>query len=94
MTQTVGWTRADQAELEVLIWHLVEAAEVHQAGCWACYRLNRWCPPLADAFQAVLDWRNRRRLISRAEWLRAERRKSYAPEDWTNRSPGRNLILG
>ena len=71
----------------MLIWHIVEAAEAHR-WCRDCYRLNRWCPPLADAWLAVEDWRNRRRLISRAEWLRAERRKSYAPEDLTNSGSG------
>jgi hypothetical protein len=68
---SLGWTRADQAELDVILLDFVEAAQAHQ-WCSACFRLNRWCPPLDTAWGAVEVWLYRRRLLSKAQWLRDE----------------------
>jgi hypothetical protein len=68
---TLGWTAADQAELDVLVDALVRAGFAHK-GCAACHRLNTWCPPMREAAEAVLDWRRARALLSRAEYLRKQ----------------------
>lgn len=72
MNVPMDWTAADQAELDVLVWELVRAAWAHRE-CARCRELNTWCPPLAEAAGAVLDWRRGRRLLSRAEALRRRR---------------------
>jgi hypothetical protein len=64
------WTAADDAELDVIVWALVGAGLAHRE-CAACRRLGRYCPPMAEAVEAVLDWRRARNLLSRAEHLRA-----------------------
>jgi hypothetical protein len=64
------WTAADQAELDVVIWELVGAGFAHR-DCARCQELNTWCPPMAEAAEAVLTWRRGRNLLSRAEHLRA-----------------------
>jgi hypothetical protein len=60
------WTRADDAELDVLVHELVEGYFTHREGCRA-----EPCPHLADAIEAVLTWRRGRMLRSWAAHLRA-----------------------
>lgn len=67
-----GWTAADDAELDVIVDRLVAAGLAHRE-CAACRRLGTWCRPMADAFEAVEIWLRARRLLSRAQHLRAER---------------------
>jgi hypothetical protein len=69
---SLGWTRADQAELDIILWEFLDALYLHRDLCAACYRLNRWCRPLDDAWTAVEVWLYRRRLLSKAQWLRDE----------------------
>jgi hypothetical protein len=67
------WTAADQAELEVLVWHLVEGLTEHKVKCPRCRAEleTGWpCPLVGEAIDAVLDWRRRRDLLSRAQYLR------------------------
>lgn len=64
------WTAADAAELDVLVFRLVEAAWAHRK-CIRCRELGTWCPPMREAAEAVFNWRRARRLLSRAEYLRA-----------------------
>ena len=76
---TEGWTRADQAELNAILWFFLEAVYKHKAECAGCEyraRLYRhgWCPPLEDAWNAVERWITVRRMWSRAEHLRAVQR--------------------
>ena len=61
------WTEADQAELEVLLWVLADDWAKHRRTC----RLQP-CPHLIEAIVEVVDWRELRLLLSRAEALRAE----------------------
>jgi hypothetical protein len=66
------WTEADDAELELLCFELCRAADVHREHCPVCRPLNEggWCPPLVEAFNELLAWRDSRALASRAGWLR------------------------
>lgn len=70
MPSLLGWTAADEAELDAIIHQLVRAAWAHQ-DCTRCLDLGTWCPPMRDAAEAAFEWRRARCLISRAEWLRA-----------------------
>lgn len=75
------WTEADQAELDVLTWVLVQAMERHDRLCvlWA-RELEEfgvgWCPHLTRAVELVLEWRAGRILKSKAQWLRRRERDS------------------
>ena len=70
---SLGWTRADQAELDVLVWAFIDAHHHHrELGCRACYRLNHMCLPLAEAWDAIEAWITWRRLLSKAQYLRRE----------------------
>jgi hypothetical protein len=62
-----GWTAADDAELDVLVWALVDGWHRHRPTC----DLDP-DPHLQEAIREVLDWRQARLLRSRAEALRAE----------------------
>lgn len=69
------WTEADQAELDVAVWELVTVAESHNGKCAACREARaagrNFCEPMSDAIQAVCDWKERRDLLSRAQFFRA-----------------------
>ena len=67
------WTDADQAELDVIVNKLVEATLAHRE-CARCRERPAWCPPMEAAFEAVLNWLRARRLLSRAEYLRARQK--------------------
>lgn len=78
------WTPADTAELDCLIWELVDETFTHRESCPAC---RAWqaretgatpCPHIGEAIDIVLRWRQRRQLLSRAEQLRAEQRRIAA----------------
>jgi hypothetical protein len=64
------WTDADQAELEVAIWELVSMIDEHRPTCETCAAGFPPCPVVAKAIEAVLEWRQRRALLSKAETLR------------------------
>jgi hypothetical protein len=61
------WTEADQAELDVLVWALVDGWDKHRRSC----QLEP-CPHLREAIREVVDWREARILLTRAETLRAQ----------------------
>lgn len=67
---TVGWTRADQAELDAILWFFMDAYYAHRKGCRDCHP-REWCASLSTAWDAVEAWARTRRLLSRAEHLRA-----------------------
>jgi hypothetical protein len=72
----VGWSEADAAELDALVWELVTLVPEHRARCKLCQdgrRTGLPCPRVGEAIEAVLDWHRRRRLLSRAEWYRRRR---------------------
>jgi len=70
------WTAADDAELDVLVHALTSDYFEHRRRCRAC-RLEPGapypCPHLQAAVREVVDWRDARGLLSRAEALRAQR---------------------
>ncbi len=70
MSASPWWTVADDAELDVLFDEFVGIYFRHRERCESCGS-GPWCEPMQDAFQIVLDWQRRRRLRSKAEWLRA-----------------------
>jgi len=69
----IGWTEADDAELDVLVDELVNGIGEHRPQCASCAAGFPPCPHIRRAIEAVLEWRKARELRSRAEWLRAER---------------------
>jgi len=74
-----GWTEADQAELDYLIFRLVEAGWAHRS-CARCRALGTWCPPMRTAGEGVLEWRRGRALKSRADALRELQENGSAAE--------------
>ena len=72
------WTEADQAELEVLLWALVDSHAEHRTLCPTCVRAIEPCPAVQRAIAEVLDWRQARILLSRAEALRADQLEGAA----------------
>ena len=68
---TTYWTSADGAELDVLVWALVTDYLEDRDGCARCAGPAP-CPHLQEAIAAVLDWREARLLLSRAQALRAD----------------------
>jgi hypothetical protein len=71
------WTPADSAELDCLIYELVRSYFEHRERCEAC-QSHSPCPALATAITVVAEWRQMRELLSRAEYLRAERLEGAA----------------
>ena len=63
----IGWTPADQAELDVLLWALCDGWHHHRDTC----RLEP-CPHLIEAIAEVVDWRQARKLLSEAQALRLD----------------------
>ena len=72
------WTAADGAELDVLLYELVRGVSEHRERCARCAEGFPPCPHVRRAIEAVLEWRAARALLSRAEWLRAERHRLEA----------------
>lgn len=72
------WTEADAAELDLLVGELVRAVAAHREHCQICMAGGLWCSGLRDALDATIQWRDLRRLRSRASWLRVEQKTS----DW------------
>ena len=74
-----AWTQADAAELDVLLHELVGAYFDHRDTCDHCIACRARqagstpCPYLASAIAIVLDWRQKRQLLTTAEELRLER---------------------
>ena len=64
------WTDADQAELDVLLHALVVDFFEHRKRCGICLAGHEACPHLKAAIAVVLDWREARVLLSRAQALR------------------------
>jgi hypothetical protein len=59
------WTRADQAEQDVLLWAVVDGWHRHRRTCDL-----EPCPHLQAAIREICDWREARILLSRAQALR------------------------
>ena len=72
------WTAADAAELDVLVHELVSRYFEHTPRCASCAAGYPPCPHVRAAIEAVVDWREARALLSRAESLRAERSAEQA----------------
>jgi hypothetical protein len=78
-----GWTAADQAELDVLLWALADGYHKHRTRCRACQPdpppgIPHPCPSVLAAIREVCDWLEARRLLSCAEALRADLEKRAA----------------
>lgn len=67
---SLGWTEADQAELNVGIWALVCAIDEHKPGCVICEIGFPPCPVVGTMIEALIDWFVLRRMLSKAEYLR------------------------
>jgi hypothetical protein len=73
---TWWWSEADQAELEVAIYDFLSVVEDHK-DCEACSEAKlvgrRFCEPIIKAIEALCDWKEKRDLLSRAEFYRSWR---------------------
>lgn len=73
---TAAWTPADAAELDVLTWELVDVYFDHLEQCETCQanrrRRGEPCVYVQSAIAIVVDWRQRRQLLTRAEQLRID----------------------
>lgn len=56
---------ADLAELDVLLWALVDGWDRHRRTC-----KERPCPHLIESIAEVVDWREARMLLTKAQALR------------------------
>jgi len=65
------WTAADAAELDLLIRELVDALDRHRERCAECGAGELTCRKAGAAIEAVVEWRDKRELASRAAMLRA-----------------------
>ena len=68
-------TAADLAELDVLLWALVDGYATHREKCRACIPnsepgVRYPCPHVLEAIDDVLTWRHARALLSKAQALR------------------------
>ncbi len=75
LTDQPWWTQADQAELDALWWEWCIGQAEHRDRCTACLEHERvyggqWCASLQAALQVVLDFRESRIRVSKAQWLR------------------------
>lgn len=66
------WTEADTAELDVLVWALTGDYAEHREHCETCIAGRLSCPSVQRAIAEVVEWREARILLSRAQALRAE----------------------
>lgn len=77
MSASPWWSEADQAELDCLLWELVDGIFEHRERCRRCvaHRAHEKgslpCPHVVKAIGIVVDWQHRRELVSRAAYLRA-----------------------
>ena len=73
------WTEADAAELDVLVRALVNGYFEHRERCAICLAGTPYpCPRAQKAIAEVVEWRDARALLSRAEALREARRRLEA----------------
>jgi hypothetical protein len=71
LRQQPWWTPADRAELDAFTRLMVDAVYGHrEAGCEVCAAGYPPCPVVREAIERVVEWRDRRALLSRAAWLR------------------------
>lgn len=73
------WTEADQAEFAVHVKEFLDVVFLHKEWCLECQGIYSWCKgrrcwcdDLLKAFQQLMDWRQARILVSKAEWLRVQ----------------------
>ncbi len=69
LTDQPWWTQADQAELDALWGCFLDEFWEHRRSCTVCAGCD-WCRPARSAFQVVLDFRESRIRVSKAQWLR------------------------
>jgi hypothetical protein len=69
------WTDADGAELDVLVFALVNGVFDHRELCALCRANEAPCPHVQKAIAVVVEWRDARALLSKAEALREARRR-------------------
>jgi hypothetical protein len=64
-------TEADRAELDAAISALLDCTAEHDENCPICAAGWPPCEPRGRAVQALVDWWERRCLLSKAQFLRA-----------------------
>jgi hypothetical protein len=69
LSDQAWWTAADQAELDLLVCELVDAAYRHRQTC-SEHEPRVGCRHETDAIQQVIGWRDHRILASKAAYLR------------------------
>lgn len=64
------WTRADDAELDLLLWQLVNDYFNHRDTCYNCATGYDRCDQVTEAVSEVVEWRDARALLSKAKAFR------------------------
>lgn len=74
LDQSWWWTEADDAELDLAVYDFLSTVETHK-NCEACAAAKsvgrRFCAPILAAIEALCVWKQRRSLLSRAEFYRS-----------------------
>jgi hypothetical protein len=73
LAEPTAWTAADQAELDLHLWRVVDAVFGHRESCDTCRAGVEPCGYVRDAIGELVDWRRERILLSAAEHARLER---------------------
>lgn len=74
------WTEADEAELDLLLWTLVDAYFEHKEHCEVCFLGKERCEQVVEAVREAADWTHFRQLRSKAEALRFLQDRSIQSE--------------
>jgi hypothetical protein len=55
----------------VLVYEFVNGEREHRERCAVCSARSRWCRPLTEALEEIIEWRRGRVLYNKALYLRA-----------------------
>lgn len=66
------WTEADEAEIDLVAYELVDAMKTHEENCPECQAAGYGCTVIRDLLELAVRWRDKRLLETKAETIRAE----------------------
>jgi len=66
------WTEADEAEIDLVAYELVDAMKTHEENCLECQVQGYGCAVIRDLLELTIRWRDKRLLETKAETIRGE----------------------